>query len=577
MGITDWVSKGGKKPDEPAGEAHPLESEAGIRELQKAIATAQPAALLDHVCDALEAGFDAKLDHKALRRALRMLDGGAQKTVADLVQAVLRGSAGGQVPELPAAAVIKYCRRIGVLCDRALDAPEGETMTAQGPGNDALIAVRAMRLWALRKKLLRMSYRFPDEEFWNLGNQLYLFAHMRRLLDAETEPYSGAGGPSSVRRERLAGLMLDMAPHASMSPSQMECLDLMLQKYSASFIERDAPAPEVPFYVDLSRPQPPQRWLPGLPARQSMRFFGAGDSLAKIAALAAEAAGASKLPAWAEASGCTPDAYRLMLAMLAKHWSDKPPQRRERRVSTNANVFLVNGFDDTRRAIAASEEAIKVARDGAPEIKGELMRDDKYFDRIRFGSVNPDKTTTGKLLRKQLVMPKQVLEKRERGEGRPAPENSAVADTSESGIGVALPGRAPWARVGVLVGYRAPDSLQWEVAVVRRLVRGTRLSLGLERLRGVAAVARIAQPKGEAQAIGATAEQALRGLGMRDAMLFPDPANLLITPEGACAAGDPLIVTTETGELNCKVARIIEQGPDFVLAAVEKTAGPAPA
>jgi hypothetical protein len=572
MGITDWISKGGRKPDESTGDAHPLESEAGIRELQKAIAGAQPAALLDHICDALEAGFDAKLDHKALRRALRMLDGGAQRTVAELLQAVLRGSGGGQVPELPAAAVIKYCRRIGALCDRALDAPEGETMTAQGPGNDALITVRAMRLWALRKKLLRMSYRFPDEDFWNAGNQLYLFAHMRRLLDSETEPYPGAGGSSSVRRERLAGLMLDMAPNASMSPAQMECLDLMLQQYSSSFVERDAPAAEAPFYVDLARPQPPQRWLPGLPARQSMRFFGAGDSLAKIAALAAEAAGTGKLPPWAEASGCTPAAYRLMLEMLTKHWSDKPPQRRERRVAANANVFLVNGFDDTRRAVAASEEAVKVARDGTPELKGEPMRDSKYFDRIRFGSVNPDKTTTGKLLRKQLVQPKQVLEKRERGEGRPAPENSALADTSESGIGVALTGRAPWARVGVLVGYRAPDSLQWEVAVVRRLVRGARLSLGLERLRGVAAVARIAQAKGGAQAQDSTAEKALRGLGMRDAILFPDPANLLVTPEGACAVGDSLNVTTEAGELGCTVARILEQGPDFVLAALEKTA-----
>lgn len=572
MAITDWISKGGKKPDESAGEAHPLETEAGIRELQKSLGGAQPTALLEHICDALEAGFDAGLDHKALRRALRMLDGGAQKSVADLLQAVLRGSGGGQIPELPAAAVIKYCRRIGALCDRALDAPEGETMTAQGPGNDALIAVRAMRLWALRKKLLRMSYRFPDEDFWGLGNQLYLFAHLRRLLDAETEPYPGSGGPSSVRRERLAGLMLDMAPNASMSPAQMECLDLMLRQYSSSFIERDAPAPEAPFYVDLARPQPPQRWLPGLPARQSMRFFGAGDSLAKIAALAADAAGADRLPAWAEASGCTPEAYRLMLSMLTKHWSDKPPQRRERRVAADASVFLVNGFDDTRRAVAASEEAVKVARDGTPELKGEPMRDNKYFDRIRFGSVNPDKTTTGKLLRKQLVQPKQVLEKRERAEGRPAPENSALADTSESGVGVALPGRAPWARVGVLVGYRAPDSLQWEVAIVRRLVRGARLSLGLERLRGVAASARIAQAKDDAPAGNASPDKALRGLGMRDAILFPDPANLIVAPEGACAVGDALSVTTEAGQVNCKVATILEQGPDFVLAAVEKSA-----
>ena len=493
----------------------------------------------------LEGGTDAGLDAPALRRALRLLDGGAQRTVAELLQSVLRGTQGGQIPELPAAAVIKYCRRIGALCERALE-------------SDAAIASRAMNAWALRKKLLRMSYRFPDEELWSAGNRLYQFAQKNGVLDAETA--LAGGGATSLRRERLAGLMLDMAPHASLSPVQMECLDLLLRQFSASFIERDTPAPEAPFYVDLARPQPPQRWLPGLPVRTTMRFFGPGGCAARIAALAvlaADSSGVQALPAWAASSGCTPEAYRQLLGLLARHWSDKPPQRRERRVAANSNVFLINGFEDVRRAVAASEAALKIERDGAPELKGELMRDAKYFDRIRFGSVNPDKTTTGKLLRRQLVQPKQVLEKRERGEGRPAPETSLVADQSESGIGIALHGRAPWARVGVLVGYRAPDSLQWEVAVLRRQVRGVRLSLGLERIRGAAATAKLTPVTG--------------GITACDAMLFAEPLNQILVPEGVCAEGDTFKVETETGPFGCRIGRILEKGPDFLRAEYVKT------
>ena len=243
-----------------------------------------------------------------------------------------------------------------------------------GASSDALIVLRAVRAWATRKKLLRMSYRFPDEELWALGNRFMQFSQMRGLLDKETEAFPGAG-LSTVQRERLAALLFDVAPHASMSPAQMECLELLLRQYQAGFVQRSEPAPELPFYVDLARAQPPQRWLPGLPVRASMRFFGPGAALAKIAALAGEAAQAETLPPWAAASGCTTEEFRQLLAMLGKHWSDKPPQRRERRVAASSNVFLVNGFADARQALSASEEAIKIQASGTPDVKGDLMRD----------------------------------------------------------------------------------------------------------------------------------------------------------------------------------------------------------
>lgn len=552
MSLKDWLAKGAK-PDETQGDRHPLASEAGMRRLQQALAGLQPAAQLDQLGDALESGPEAGLDGTAMRRALRMLDGGALRAIASLHEAMLREARNGQVPELHAAAMVKYCRRLGALIERTMGTPAA----AQESNADLLLAARAMRAWVMRKKLLRMAYRFPDEEFWSAGNRLAALAAQRGLADAAVEIYPGEGA-SSLGRERLIGLMFDVAPTASITPVQMECLDQLLRLYAAAFVEGAAPAPDKPFYVDTARPQPPQRWLPGLPVRPGMRFFGPGECAAKIAGLAAEAKASGTLPAWAQASGITTEAFRLLLAMLGRHWSDRPPQRRDRRSAASANVFLVNGFEDVRRALSASEEAIRVEKGGAPEVRGgDLMRDDKYFERVRFGSVNPDKTATGKLLRRQLVMPRQVLEKQERAEGRPAPESSTVSDTSESGVGIALPGRAPWARVGVLVGYRAPDSLQWEVAVVRRLVRGARLSIGLERLRGTGLPARLAP-------LQVTEGGSLAG----EALLLGD-ARQLIVPERGCAEGESFAVTAAAGPFKCRVARIIERGPDYVRAEYE--------
>src|SRR5690349_1989917 len=118
MGLKDWLNKGAT-PDVTQGESHPLLTEEGIREIQKEIARSVPSAQLEQVCDLLESAFDAGLEHKALRRALRLLDGGVQKTLADMQAAMLRDSKGGQISELPAAAIAKYCRRLCALSERA--------------------------------------------------------------------------------------------------------------------------------------------------------------------------------------------------------------------------------------------------------------------------------------------------------------------------------------------------------------------------------------------------------------------------------------------------------------------------
>src|SRR5262249_35125386 len=124
----------------------------------------------------------------------------------------------------------------------------------------------------------------------------------------------------------------------------------------------------------------------------------------------------------------------------------------------------------------------------------------------------------------------------------------------------------PWARVGVIVGLRAPDSLQWEVGIVRRLVRGARLSLGLERIRGSAATARLMHVQGSAAT----------GINAREAILFPEPLSQLITGEGGCAEGDTFTVFVEAAQFTCRIARVIEQGPDFVRALFEKTSETTP-
>src|SRR5438477_2126399 len=115
------------------------------------------------------------------------------------------------------------------------------------------------------------------------------------------------------------------------------------------------------------------------------------------------------------------------MRVLAEHWSAKPPQRRDRRSPAAAEVLLVHGLVQARRMVGASE----LARSGKPVLRGakDDMKASKQFNKLRFGSMNPDKTTTGTLLTKDLVAaaPKQVLEKLETAGDKQLMQRSSVA------------------------------------------------------------------------------------------------------------------------------------------------------
>ncbi|MSQ58403.1 MAG: hypothetical protein EXR36_01790 [Betaproteobacteria bacterium] len=72
-------------------------------------------------------------------------------------------------------------------------------------------------------------------------------------------------------------------------------------------------------------------------------------------------------------------------------------------------------------------------------------------------------------------------------------ERWAIADISQNGIWVVAHAHGGWARPGMLVGYRRPESLNWHISVVSRLVRSPKgkLSLGIQSLTGKVQSARV--------------------------------------------------------------------------------------
>jgi hypothetical protein len=565
MAIGDWLDQrllGGGKT------AHPFATKNGIAEFLTMLPASQPAMLVDQMCEAMEAAATASgsagLEPKAYRAALCEIDAGVQTAVAVLGNMLFRDTRGEQISHPSLKALTDYSTRIGARYAAALEAMPRTGATEEDKQSIALMACRGMIAARRRKKLWRVAYRAPEPEQWQAIAALYARAQAFGVARAALEAYSGEGARTSVHAEFVAALMLETAPLGSLTPTQIECLDLLIRHFGAAFVVADRASAEAPFYVDMARLQAPQRWLEGLPARPTLSFLGPGSAYAKLEGLAEEAKIKDQLPDWAAASDCDMDGYCWLIETLREHWSNKPPQRRHKRAAAGSELLLVHGFTQTRRMIAVSE----FAQSGKvlPEFSADKVFTQKFFESIRFGSVNPDNTTPGKPLKKELLPPRQILEKMEMAGDRQLMTRSSVVDASESGFGVALPSPPAWAKLGVLVGFRAPDGLDWEAAVIRRLGRaGGQFSLGLERLRGKTSSAR-AQPATDVQA---ARDAVMNVQDALDAILVSGENTLLIVPQENVAAEQILALWTQAGRRVLRIRTSLETGRDFRTMAVQ--------
>lgn len=203
------------------------------------------------------------------------------------------------------------------------------------------------------------------------------------------------------------------------------------------------------------------------------------------------------------------------------------------------------------------------------------LMDDKYFNKIRFGSVSPDQTGKGKKEGPppNKLSPKEVLETLETRGDKELLQRWIVLDTSDSGFGVLVPGRAPWAKLGVLIAYRLVDSLKWEVSIVRRLGRNAenKMTVGLERLAGAAKSARARQVHG---AIPDTWENLTIGVdNSLEAVLIEGETKLMLLQPGRYGESDYFIVSSGTERYPVQVNGVLPPGSDYQILTYSRAGG----
>jgi len=536
-----------------------LGSAKGIQFFIDSLPVAQPARTVEAIGDPFEHARGLGLEPAKLHRALLRLDERAQAPLESLWRALFQDTSGRAVSETGWLTLARYYRNVYGGYWYCLEDLPGRAAVSDEERSDAiLMACRAMHALAKHKLLLRLRYRDVDAAVWGSINALAAWAHAFGATGTQLELYPDSGVQTSVERELLIALLFEVGPIANLLPPQMPALDVVLRRFASHYVLTGAYRETAPFAHEPGRNQPPQRWLKGLTPRPSLQFFGIGAAYPQLANLRKAAHAAKDVPDWIGVTGCDAEGYKALLDLLVAHWSVEPPQRRQRRDRGEGEILATRDFGQVRRMIAASEYAKTGGQLGYQE---NSPYDVTMFKKLRFGTVEEGATADGKDARP--LTPMEILQKFELEGDRQMTERWTVTDVSEGGMGAVASAHAGWARVGMLIGLRRPDSLDWQLAVLRRLSRTAqgKLSIGLQTIPGTTHCARVRF--GTGNEANPWVQVAGGGDAYHDAIMMRAQTPSLLLPLGVFGPVRECMLSSEKRWQAIRLESSLERGLDF--------------
>ena len=490
-------------------------------------------------------------------RGLEQLDEFAQRPIAQLWESLLKDGRGQTVIESNWGTLSRYYRGVHAAYWHFLSAINPKAKLSEREHAGAMTnAGRAMTALAKYMLLLRMHYRSAPQEVWVQLNNLFAWVEKRGNAAVVVEEYPGTGLSTTIEREMLVALLVEVAPTANLLPGQMHALDHLLRLYSSFYRIADTFDEQGrPFAYEPARNEAPRRWLMGLSSRAGVRFFGVSGAYAELCKERDRARASHSLPEWLGATRCTVDDYEDLLNRLVAVWSLRPPQRRQRREPCAGEILVAHDWADIRRLIKFGE----LARSGRS-----LSYDNNVFGINNTIKAHGDSTvrdphqtaTTSQEMLANLVSFEKSLD-------QDATEPWLMTDSSQDGLGASAVTDCPWVKVGMMIAIRRPDSVEWQIALVRRLnkLANNRLSIGLAKLPGPLVCARLR--------LGVGAVDYSRPIARNDstveydALMLQDTVNTLLLPVGVVDTTWKYTLTANNRQDTIKMERLIQRGLNF--------------
>ena len=281
-------------------------------------------------------------------------------------------------------------------------------------GQMPMVVARALRALTLQLKWQLLRYGPVDPRVWAQMGKLYAHAEESGFATAPVVVYPGNFGESTVQREFLKGVMLNISSTDSLLPAKLEIAERIVAQFSEFFVMNRQPAKGCHYYFDMNEDKLPARMMSRLQTTPGLRFFGPGSAAQQLQKLIVAMQADGVVPSHINLGG-TFDPEETLEAMrhLARYWAPIPPARSEERRKSVSRISVVHDFDEI-----------------VSTVSGETQ--DLSFD----SSI----------------------------------EVWTVENESEGGYGALLPRvKSDWLRVGTLLGVKLEDGASWGVGIVRRL------------------------------------------------------------------------------------------------------------
>ena len=538
---------------------HPLGSDENLDALLAGMSQFDPTRLLldvDHWLDGIETCV-SEIGADAAAHALFRLDQFSRAGADELLTRYLSAGKREYLRDSIWSALDTHAARLFEGYQATLSIPQ-ELRSDKDKIRMAGSAARALRAWALRKKLQHFRYRRPSVELWLDAHNLLQLLWRLDVQQTSVTPYRDEAETSPLH-EYLVGLYLEFVPFGNMVPQQLELAERFLR--SCEGLEL-TPQPHLlsTDRIDLAAGNGPQRLNDGDAGSISMRYCSVLKLRGPLMKFAAQARKPEQAPGWLASMPATREQIAGGLLTLMTYWAPKPPKRGNDRFGQKVELRVVFGFGLARRMIAASH----FARSGR-SFKYEGVDLDRLFAEFRFGRVEQSAAAEADQAPKtdepEVSSPLEILRKLELRGDKAQMEHWLQVDSSATGLGAVVPAVLPRHQIGLLVCLRSLDGLDWRLGLIRRIGRDAdnRPSIGLETLASPSICAQ-AKPGGEETVWNKVTEG---GHGWLDAIILSEEGKELILPAGAFVAGMEIDVRSELGRWRVRLETLVDHGLDF--------------
>lgn len=299
-----------------------------------------------------------------------------------------------------------------------------------------VICVRLLRAVAEQMKLELMRYLEVEQIVWD---QLYLhynFAEASQFADVMVHAYPSHVIHTNPQRELLRAIILYVSSPATLAPDQIEVSYRISARLASLFDFKEAPDPDCPYFLDLSKPAAPGHVGDKLHATPAMRFFGAVRALPKIEDITSQNERGVIEQERRFGNEFTPDGKLTVLNHLHAYWGREPPHRHHERRDIKTAIEVVHSFKIISDLVTRIElnQIVNLSEEDSAMLK-ERSKIDILDEKVDY-----------------------------------ARETWDILDVSVGGVGGVVPkATGAWVKIGALCGIKAQNSNLWWVGMIRRL------------------------------------------------------------------------------------------------------------